>query len=97
MTGTPVTAGSALGALVAVLLTRYGFNLDSASAALVGSGASAVGIGLAHLVTGVGIVPALRRMVFGPPKPVPLPPVRAVVPPLAPTTPAPPAPPQTTT
>ena len=97
MTGTHVTVGSALGALVAVLLARYGLKLDSSSAALVGSAASAVGVGLAHLVTGVGIIPALRRVVFGPPKPAPLPPVRAVVPPLAPTTLAPTAPPPQTT
>jgi hypothetical protein len=90
MTGTHVTVGSALGALVAVLLARYGFSLDSSSAALIGSGASAAGVGLAHLVTGVGLIPALKRVVFGPPKPAvrtPAPPLAPPAPPVAPATP----------
>jgi hypothetical protein len=90
MTGTHVTVGSALGGLVAVLLARYGFRLDSSSAALVGSVASAAGVGLAHLVTGVGLIPALRRVVFGPPKPVSAAPLfPPAVPPQAPPLPPP--------
>jgi hypothetical protein len=95
MTGTHVTVGSALGGLVAVLLARYGFRLDSSSAALVGSVASAAGVGLAHLVTGVGLIPALRRVVFGPPKPSPREAAKAML--AAAVPPPPPAPPATPT
>jgi hypothetical protein len=69
MTGTHVTVGSALGALAAVLFDRYGIKVSSSDAALIGAGAAAGGVGLAHLVAGVGLIPALKQAVFGPPKP----------------------------
>lgn len=61
--------GALLGLVVATALRRYaGWHVSDADASLIGSAAVAAGAGLGHVWTTVGLIPAVRRGVFGPPK-----------------------------
>ena len=59
--------GTLVGAVAAQALKKWaGVNLDSADAALIGSGALAAGAGVAHVISSVGLIPAIRRALLGP-------------------------------
>jgi len=80
-----ITTGSAIGGAVGWALARYGIHVSSSDAAVIGSGLSALGVGLAHVIADQGLWPAIRRVFLGPPK------ERGVVPPEPPAPPVPPA------
>lgn len=66
-------AGGAFGALaglvVATVLRRYvGWDVTQADASLIGSAALSAGAGVGHVWTTTGLIPAVRRGIFGPPK-----------------------------
>lgn len=77
-----ITTGSAIGGAVAWALARYGLHVSPSDAAVIGSGLSALGVGLAHVIADQGLWPAVRRVFVGPPK------ERPVVPPEPPAPPA---------
>jgi hypothetical protein len=61
------TLGATLGAVLASVLNKYGFNVDEATAALIGSFLLAAGVGLGHIVSTEGLWPAFKRVFAGPP------------------------------
>lgn len=62
--------GTLVGAIVAQALRRYaGWDLSDADAALIGSAALSAGVGLGHVFSTAGALPALRRALYGPEKP----------------------------
>lgn len=60
-------AGAVLGIVIAYALRRWvGIDLTTNEGTAVGA---AVGVGLGHLFSGPGLVPAVRRALFGPSTP----------------------------
>lgn len=68
MNGTHATGGTA-GLLLGYLSARYGWGVSQDEAFGFGAGLAAVGGLIAHVVTGPGIIPAVKRAIFGPPAP----------------------------
>lgn len=72
-------AGGSLGFLIGVVAARYGFNVSDTEAGVIGGALLAVGGVIAHILTGPGMKPALKRAWNGPARPVdppvPAPPV----------------------
>lgn len=62
-------AGALAGLVVATVLRRYvGWDITPPDASLIGSAALSAGAGIGHVWSTTGIVPAVRRGVFGPAK-----------------------------
>lgn len=66
----PHGAGALLGLLVGYLSTRYGWDVSQDEALAFGAGAASVGAAALHVLTGPGLVPAIKRGLFGPKPPV---------------------------
>lgn len=59
--------GTLVGAAIAEALRRYAhWDVSDADAALIGSAALSAGVGFGHLVSSVGLLPALRKALRGP-------------------------------
>ena len=66
-------AGALAGLVVATVLRRYvGWDVTQADASLIGSAALSAGAGIGHVWSTTGIIPAVRRGVFGPKAPAPV-------------------------
>jgi len=57
--------GGVAGAAVAALLTHFHVHVSDMDAAIIGSVAVSAGVGVGHVVGKVGIVGAVKRLVFG--------------------------------
>lgn len=68
MLTTTHVSGGTIAALIAFLASRYGWNVSDTEAATFGAGAAAAGAAVAHLFTGPGLIPAVKRALFGPAK-----------------------------
>lgn len=69
MNGAHVTGGAlgaAVGAVLAPLLAKYGVHVTDSTASLIGVAAASLGVGLGHVVSQQGILPALKRALVGP-------------------------------
>lgn len=69
MSGAHVTGGAigaAVGAVLAPLLAKYGVRVTDSTASLIGVAAVSLGVGLGHVVSQQGILPALKRVFVGP-------------------------------
>lgn len=72
MNGAHVTGGAigaAVGMVLAPLLAKCGVHVTDSTSALIGAGVLAFGAGLGHVVSTVGILPAIKRAFLGPQKP----------------------------
>lgn len=61
-------SGATVGALIGFVCARYGWHVGDTEASTLGAAVAAVGGLVAHVVTGPGLVPAVKRAVFGPAK-----------------------------
>lgn len=62
--------GAVLGAILVACLHRYGIAaISDSQAALIGAGTAAAGVGVAHALWTVGLLPIIHRILHGPPKP----------------------------
>ena len=68
MNGAHITGGT-LGLLLGYIAAHFGWNVSQDEALAWGAFLAMVFGALAHLFTGPGIMPALRRAIFGPPAP----------------------------
>jgi len=69
LTGTQ-TLGGLIGLLIGYVSTRYGWNVSSGEANAWGALAGLVGGTVVHISSTVGLWPALKRAIMGPPKPI---------------------------
>lgn len=72
MNGAHVTGGAigaAVGAVLAPVLAKYGVHITDSTASLIGVAALSLGVGFGHVVSGEGILPAIKRAFIGPQKP----------------------------
>lgn len=58
-------SGAAIGALIGFVASNYGWSVPQDEALSIGAACAAVGGGLIHLFTGPGLVPAVKRALFG--------------------------------
>ena len=65
MNGNHLTGGT-IGLLVGVVAARYGFDVSDAEAGVIGAAVASIGGVVAHVVTGPGVFPAVRRALYGP-------------------------------
>lgn len=65
MNGTHVAGGS-VGLVIGFIAARYGFHVSQDEAAGFGTAFAGVGATLAHVFTGPGLIPAVKRALFGP-------------------------------
>lgn len=54
-----------LGAVIAIVLTRFHVHVSDIDAAILGSAALSAGVGIGHVVGQVGIWGALKRLAVG--------------------------------
>ena len=64
MNGNHITGGT-IGLLIGSVAARYGWNLSDQEATLIGVAFAAVGGVVAHLATGPGIWPGIKRAFLG--------------------------------
>ena len=65
MNGNHLTGGI-VGLLIGAVAARYGWNLSDQEAALIGATFASLGGVVAHLATGPGIWPGVKRAIMGP-------------------------------
>lgn len=53
------------GAVVVAVCSHFGWHVSDVDAVLVGGGAVTAGVGVGHVIGQVGIVGAVKRLVFG--------------------------------
>lgn len=61
-------SGGSIAALIAYCSVRYGWGIGLDEAGIIGAAAFSVGAGVVHLATGPGLIPAVKRALFGQPK-----------------------------
>lgn len=59
MTGSHLTGGT-IGALIAYVATRYGWNVSTDEALTFGAAAAGIGAGIVHLLSPPGLVPRVK-------------------------------------
>jgi hypothetical protein len=58
-------SGGSIAALVSYASARYGWSISTDEALTIGAAAFSAGAFIAHIVTGPGVVPAVRRAIYG--------------------------------
>jgi hypothetical protein len=58
-------SGGTIAALISYASARYGLDVSADEAATIGAAAFTAGAFLAHIFSGPGLVPAVRKAIFG--------------------------------
>ena len=58
-------SGAAIGALIGFVASNYGWSVSQDEALGIGAACAACAGGIVHILTGPGLVPAVKRALFG--------------------------------